>query len=422
MVIGKLKELVVLGNWDEKAAASSLIQCEGNITAANQLLIDEEITILNNFDIAVKDMIDSGWEEIVARQALLAQWNIDQRKAMGGTVNVSTEVLQSLRPTLHKANETKSSSSVGASDGNKRSSSSSSSSSTVTATATATAKNKSSSSAAVASSTSSTPAIPKPAKKEDVVFDVTGANFQKIVLESPIPVLLDIYADWCGPCKQLTPMLEQAAMKSGGMFRLAKLNSDKERSITELLSVTGLPTVFAIDKGRFTDRFVGMLPTDQLQNFLVRLVTGFGDRVQKDDITVAMLDEYTTSITNMIGSSSISFKKKEKLYKLVEEVMNMHDAFQSNSSQDDVDTLSSSQSASTLSTSTTSSKSNSLSEGVKTALLYINNCKKDIRVSPCMMMMMMMMILMNMIMNMIVMMITISYSIPITDKDETIKL
>ena len=397
MVIGKLKELVVLGNWDEKAAASSLIQCEGNITAANQLLIDEEITILNNFDIAVKDMIDSGWEEIVARQALLAQWNIDQRKAMGGTVNVSTEVLQSLRPTLHKANETKSSSSVGASDGSKRSSSSSSS----TSTSTTTTKNKSSSSAAAASSTSSTPVIPKPAKKEDVVFDVTGTNFQKIVLESPIPVLLDIYADWCGPCKQLTPMLEQAAMKSGGMFRLAKINSDKERSITELLSVTGLPTVFAIDKGRFTDRFVGMLPTDQLQNFLVRLVTGFGDRVQKDDITVAMLDEYTTSITNMIGSSSISFKKKEKLYKLVEEVMNMHDAYQSTSSQDDVNTLSSSQSASTA-----SSKSNSLSEGVKTALLYINNCKKDIRVSPCMMMMMMM--LMNMIMMMIVMMMAIS--------------
>ena len=397
MVIGKLKELVVLGNWDEKAAASSLIQCEGNITAANQLLIDEEITILNNFDIAVKDMIDSGWEEIVARQALLAQWNIDQRKAMGGTVNVSTEVLQSLRPTLHKANEPKSSSSVGASDGSKRSSSSSSS----TSTSTTTTKNKSSSSAAAASSTSSTPVIPKPAKKEDVVFDVTGTNFQKIVLESPIPVLLDIYADWCGPCKQLTPMLEQAAMKSGGMFRLAKINSDKERSITELLSVTGLPTVFAIDKGRFTDRFVGMLPTDQLQNFLVRLVTGFGDRVQKDDITVAMLDEYTTSITNMIGSSSISFKKKEKLYKLVEEVMNMHDAYQSTSSQDDVNTLSSSQSASTA-----SSKSNSLSEGVKTALLYINNCKKDIRVSPCMMMMMMM--LMNMIMMMIVMMMAIS--------------
>ena len=358
---------------------------------------------MNNFDIAVKDMIDSGWEEIVARQALLAQWNIDQRKAMGGTVNVSTEVLQSLKPTLHKVNETKSS--VGASNGSKSSKSSSRSSSSSSSTTT---KNKSSPSSST-NSASSPAAVPKPAKKEDVVFDVTATNFQKIVLESPIPVLLDIYADWCGPCKQLTPMLEQAAIKSGGMFRLVKLNSDKERSITELLSVTGLPTVFAIDKGKFLDRFVGMLPTDQLQNFLVRLVTGFGDRVQKDDITVAMLDEYTSSITNMIGLSSISFKKKEKLYKLVDEVMNMDDAYQSNSSsQDDVDTLSSSLSpssgsASSLSTSsTTSSKSNSLSEGVKTALLYINNCRKDIRVSPfIVIMMMMMMIIIIMLLMMI---------------------
>ena len=56
---------------------------------------------------------------------------------------------------------------------------------------------------------------PKPAKKEDCVFEGNAANFQQLVLESKVPVLVDIYADWCGPCKQLTPMLEAAAMKSG---------------------------------------------------------------------------------------------------------------------------------------------------------------------------------------------------------------
>lgn len=63
------------------------------------------------------------------------------------------------------------------------------------------------------------PALPTPAKKEDVVFQVTAANFQSLVLESPVPVVLDVYADWCGPCKQLGPVLEEAAIKAGGAFR-----------------------------------------------------------------------------------------------------------------------------------------------------------------------------------------------------------
>ena len=99
---------------------------------------------------------------------------------------------------------------------------------------------------------------PKPAKKEDCVFDVTSSNFQSIVMESPVPVLVDVYADWCGPCKQLGPILEEAAINSGGMFRLAKVNSDNERSIAEALNVQGLPTVFSVNSGKLTDRFVGM--------------------------------------------------------------------------------------------------------------------------------------------------------------------
>ena len=63
--------------------------------------------------------------------------------------------------------------------------------------------------------TQSADAKPKPARKEDCVFEATAANFQQLVLESKVPVLVDIYADWCGPCKQLGPMLESAAMKSG---------------------------------------------------------------------------------------------------------------------------------------------------------------------------------------------------------------
>jgi thioredoxin-like negative regulator of GroEL len=59
-----------------------------------------------------------------------------------------------------------------------------------------------------------------------------------VVFESPVPVLLDVHAEWCGPCKQLGPMLEDAAVRSGGLFRVAKLDSDKNKNVAEALQVT----------------------------------------------------------------------------------------------------------------------------------------------------------------------------------------
>ena len=98
-------------------------------------------------------------------------------------------------------------------------------------------------------------------------------------------------------------------MKSGGMFRLVKINSDNERAISELLGVTGLPTVFAVNAGSFSDKFVGMLPQDQLQNFLVRCVTGFGERVQSE-VTESELVETTEKANQFAGLASLSFKNR----------------------------------------------------------------------------------------------------------------
>ena len=146
------------------------------------------------------------------------------------------------------------------------------------------------------------PTPPKPAKKEDVVFEITSNDFQKIVLESPVPVLLDIYADWCGPCKQLGPILEEAAVKAGGMFRVVKVNSDKDRALAGILEVNSLPTVFGVSNGRLNDRFLGMLPGEQIQQFLVRLVTGYGERVQSE-LSEAELSDLTFKVSNYAGKS-----------------------------------------------------------------------------------------------------------------------
>jgi hypothetical protein len=69
--------------WNDEAAEAAIRQCDGNITSALQMLDTEEKVMLDQFETAVSDMLDNGWEEVVARQALLAQWTLDQRKSMG---------------------------------------------------------------------------------------------------------------------------------------------------------------------------------------------------------------------------------------------------------------------------------------------------------------------------------------------------
>ena len=76
-----------------------------------------------------------------------------------------------------------------------------------------------------------------------LVYDVTMHNFREKVLASPVPVLLDCYADWCGPCKQLTPVLKDAVEKSG-LVNLGLLNTDKETELSDSLQIKSLPTVF----------------------------------------------------------------------------------------------------------------------------------------------------------------------------------
>eukprot|EP01035_Chromulina_nebulosa_P017271 gene17271-22805_t len=216
--------------------------------------------IQNQFNESIKELVNNGWDEFIARQALLAQWTLDQRKAQGKNDTFDRQLVESIRPTLHRNNET-------------------------------TANTKSNKKINDKKSTKKQPQV-KRANKEDCIFEINSSNFQKLVLDNKVPVLLDLYADWCGPCKQLGPILEEAAMKSGGMFHLAKVNVDLNRDIVDTLGVTGFPTVFAFNKGKVTDRFVGLLPNDELQQFLVRTITGYGERnnIGDNQVAVKILD------------------------------------------------------------------------------------------------------------------------------------
>jgi putative thioredoxin len=105
-------------------------------------------------------------------------------------------------------------------------------------------------------------------------FDVTEADFEKAVLERSLemPVLLDCWAPWCGPCRSLGPVLEKLVQAYGGRFALAKLNTDEAPQISSALQIRSIPLVVLFVGGRPVDQFVGALPEGKIREFLDRHV------------------------------------------------------------------------------------------------------------------------------------------------------
>ena len=109
-----------------------------------------------------------------------------------------------------------------------------------------------------------------PAASPELSFDVTEADFRQTVLERSldVPVLLDCWAPWCGPCRNLKPILEKLAREYGGAFVLAKLNTDEAPQISAALQIRSIPLVVLFIGGRPVDQFMGALPEGQVRAFL----------------------------------------------------------------------------------------------------------------------------------------------------------
>ncbi len=107
-----------------------------------------------------------------------------------------------------------------------------------------------------------------------LIKDTTTAAFREdVMVESTRqPVLVDFWAPWCGPCKQMTPIIEKAVTSAGGKVKLVKMNIDEHPQIAGQLGVKSIPAVVAFQNGRPVDGFVGALPESQIKGFIERLV------------------------------------------------------------------------------------------------------------------------------------------------------
>ena len=120
---------------------------------------------------------------------------------------------------------------------------------------------------------------PKPAAPGGFVKDATEATFMADVIEASreVPVIVDFWAPWCGPCKTLGPALEAAVNAMGGRVRMVKMDVDQNQQIAAQLRIQSVPTVYAFFDGRPVDAFQGALPASEVKQFVERVAALGGD-------------------------------------------------------------------------------------------------------------------------------------------------
>ena len=143
----------------------------------------------------------------------------------------------------------------------------------------------------------------------DLIKDSNVEGFAADVIEASMttPVIVDFWAPWCGPCKQLTPALEKAVTAARGAVRLVKVDIDENQELAVQMRVQSVPAVYAFYQGRPVDGFVGALPESQIASFVDRLVASAGTGTGPDPLEQALEQAQKALESGQLGAASSLF-------------------------------------------------------------------------------------------------------------------
>jgi len=116
-------------------------------------------------------------------------------------------------------------------------------------------------------------------KKKDkyITPHANDANFNEIVTKSDIPVLVDFYADWCGPCKILGPIIDELSEEYKGRAKVIKVNTQNNPALSSHFKIKSIPTIMIFNKGHFQEKFHGLIPKPNLEEILEEYIAGTDD-------------------------------------------------------------------------------------------------------------------------------------------------
>lgn len=140
------------------------------------------------------------------------------------------------------------------------------------------------------------------------IFDATAENFQQGVIENSYkaPVLVDFWAEWCEPCKQLMPLLEKLATDMHGQFVLAKVNSEAQQALSQQFKIRSIPTVLIFKNGEMLEQFSGLLPEQTIREIIEKHLTTEAEIIRNSAIEAIQAGDLVTGKSKLLEAEKLA--------------------------------------------------------------------------------------------------------------------